>query len=96
MNPDSLSVAAVFETLASLDKFKRQLAGGEIQIAWIYHEPPEKIEYRMVTESHNRYVRSWMKLCHIKLRRFFRILKSDKVSSTIVSNIRHLYYIKRI
>ena len=48
-------MAAAFETLASLDKFKKQLAGGEIQIAWIYREPPEPIEYRMVTESQNRY-----------------------------------------
>ena len=54
LNPDSLGVTLTFETPATFDKFKRQLTGGEIKIPCIYPEPPQPIEYRMLTESKDR------------------------------------------
>ena len=54
LNPDSLSVTLTFETPATFDKFKKQLTGGEIKIPCIYPEPPQPIEYRMLTESKDR------------------------------------------
>ena len=54
LNPDSLSVTLAFETPATFDKFKKQLTGGEIKIPCIYPEPPQPIEYRMLTESKDR------------------------------------------
>jgi len=54
LNPDSLGVTLTFETPATFDKFKKQLTGGEIKIPCIYPEPPQPIEYRMLTESKDR------------------------------------------
>jgi len=54
LNPNSLSVTLAFETPATFDKFKKQLTGGEIKIPCIYPEPPQPIEYRMLTESKDR------------------------------------------